>query len=590
MTKPLPTIDIAAEIKAKINALAAKNKVKGQKALDLLGNFEEFCARCLKIKTKEGDIKKFILNDAQRKFARKVFDLLAAGKPVRMIILKARQLGFSTVTEALIYFLTSLQEAKNAFIVAQDTKASGNLFDMFKTYYENVPTLYKPMKKKDNTRALTFENPTSLESVRQKNPGLKSKITVDTAEAKVLARSGTIHFLHISELAFWPENRKSKHMLSLLQSLSDAPGTVCIIESTANGIGEYFQQMWEKAENGEIDYIPIFVAWHEFPSYKQDFATEEEMLAFADSLTDEEKFMQRRFNLTLEQLNWRRSTIKNKCEGDVKLFQQEYPSFPEEAFLVSGRSVFDQAQIQADMRDAPEPIREERDGDVLIWEDPIEGELYDMGSDVAEGLDEDENDASTFTIWKRSTGEQVAEIQCWEEPYAFAAILNEYGRKYNNALLGVERNNHGHAVLLALMQIFDYPNLYAHKDYDVKGNVEKREGWPTTPKTRPILVEEFRQAYANREVHPKSRRLLSEMRTFVKRNGKAQHQSGCHDDILLGAMIGWEMRKHMHRGQYRTIGFAIGADLSHFGEVMQSGRITQQDDFDALGLLRQKAT
>ncbi|MED1954872.1 DNA packaging protein [Brevibacillus centrosporus] len=541
-------INFAKEIRAKIDALTKKDPKKGKKALDILQDFEQFATRCLKIKTKEGTIVPFVLNEAQRRFARMVFDLMRKGKPVRIIILKARQMGFSTVTEAIIYYLSSTQEAKNAFIVAQDNKASENLFDMFKTYYEYIPVLYKPMKKRDNTKKLTFENPTSLESQRAKNPGLKSKITVDSAEAKVLARSGTIHYAHISELAWWPENKKSKHMLALMNSLSDAAGTLCIIESTANGIGEHYQQMWEKAENGENDFVPLFFAWHEFPTYREEFESEEEMLDFADSLKEDEKFLQRRFNLQLEQLKWRRSTIRNKCDGDVQQFQQEYPSFPEEAFLVSGRAIFDQSKIRDDMLNAPEPIKEELDGDVLIWADPEEGELYDMGCDVAEGLDDKDTDSSTYVIWKRSTGEQVAELQIKVEPYEFASILDEYGRKYNNALLGVERNNHGHAVLLALIQIFDYPNLYEHKDYDQKGNAEKRPGWPTTGKTRPILVEEFRQAYKNGEVKIKSRRLLGEMRTFVKKNGKAQHQAGCHDDILFGAMIGWEMRKHHHEG------------------------------------------
>jgi len=554
-------INFAKEIRAKIDALTKKDAKKGKKAYDILKDFEQFATRCLKIKTKEGAIVPFSLNEAQKRFARLVFERMQNGKPVRIIILKARQMGFSTVTEAIIYYLTSTQEAKNSFIVAQDSKASENLYEMFKTYYDYVPALYKPMRKRNNSRKLTFENPTALESLRQKNPGLKSQITVDSAEANVLARSGTIHYAHISELAWWPENKKSKHMLALMNSLSDAAGTLCIIESTANGIGEHYQQMWEKAEKGENDFIPLFFAWHEFPSYREEFDFEEEMLDFAASLDEEEKFLQSRFNLQLEQLKWRRSTIRNKCDGDVKLFQQEYPSFPEEAFLVSGRGIFDQRKIQEEMLNAPEPIREEMDGAVLIWEDPQEDELYDMGADVAEGLDDKDTDSSTYLIWKRSTGEQVAELQIKAEPFEFAEILNQYGRHYNNALLGVERNNHGHAVLLALIQIFDYANLYEHKDYDQKGNVEKRPGWPTTLKTRAILVEEFRQAYKDGEVKIKSRRLLGEMRTFVKKNGKAQHQAGCHDDILFGAMIGWEMRKHRHRGSIKPIGFSIMPDF-----------------------------
>ncbi|NKQ20677.1 DNA packaging protein [Brevibacillus laterosporus] len=554
-------IEFAKEIKSKIQSLAKKNKDKGKKAYDLLNDFERFAAKCLKIKTKEGKLLPFVLNDAQRNFAQKVFKKLLAGKPARFIILKARQMGFSTVTEAIIYYLTSLQEAKNGFIVAQDSKASDNLFAMFKNYYENVPNLYKPMRKRNNSRKLSFENPTSLETQRKKNPGLKSEITVDSAEASVLARSGTIHFLHVSELAFWPESKKSKHMLALLQSLSDAPGTLCIIESTANGYGEYFQQMWDKALKGKNDYEPIFVAWHEFPTYREEFESQEELEDFIESMTEEEKFIQRRFNLTAEQMKWRRSTIKNKCDGDPKLFAQEYPAYIEEAFLVSGRSVFDQKQVGDSLLNVPKPIREDLDGAVLIWAEPEEGELYDMGADVAEGLDGNEHDSSTFVIWKRSTGEQVAEMQIKEEPFSFAALLNEWGRYYNNALLGVERNNHGHAVLLALMQIFNYPNLYEHKDYDVKGNVEKRSGWPTTPKTRPILVEEFRQGYVENEPKIKSKRMLGEMRTFVKKNGKAQHQTGCHDDVLFAGMIGWEMRKHPHRGQFKPIGFSIMPDF-----------------------------
>lgn len=555
-------INFAKEIRAKVESLKKKDAAKGKKAELILADFEQFASRCLRIKTKEGKIVPFVLNDAQKRFSRMVFELLRKGKPVRIIILKARQMGFSTVTEAIIYYLTSTQEAKNSFIVAQDSKASDNLFEMFKTYYENVPQLYKPMRKRNNSRKLTFENPTALESQRQKNPGLKSQITVDSAEANVLARSGTIHYAHISELAWWPENKKSKHMLALMNSLSDAAGTLCIIESTANGIGEHYQQMWEKAENKENDFIPLFFAWHEFPTYREEFESQEEMLEFAESLSEEAKFLQRRFNLQLEQLKWRESTIRNKCDGDVKLFQQEYPSFPEEAFLVSGRAIFDQRKIQEGMMNAPEPIREELDGAVLIWAEPEEGELYDMGADVAEGLDDKDTDSSTFCIFKRSTGEQVAELQIKAEPYEFAELLNEYGRMYNNALLGVERNNHGHAVLLALIQIFDYPNLYEHKDYDQKGNAERRPGWPTTSKTRSILVEEYRQAYANDEIPIKSRRLYGEMRTFVKKNGKAQHQAGCHDDILFAAMIGWEMRKHHHRGSVKPFGFSIMPDFA----------------------------
>lgn len=558
----MSNITFAKEILKKISDLAKKNPLEGEKASEILRSFEQFSEKCLKIKTTKGIILPFVLNTAQRKLAREIFEAISKGKAVRIIILKARQLGFSTLAEAIVYYLTSLQEAKNSYIVAHEDEAVNNLFDMFKLYYEKVPTVYKPMKKHDNSKKLTFENPTSFESDKKRNPGLKSKITVASAEKKSLGRSGTIHYLHISELAFWPENRQSKHMLSLLQALSDAPGTLCIVESTANGIGEYFQQMWEKAVKGENDYTPIFVGWHENSDYSESFSSTEEEQIFEESLTKEERDMQQRFNLSLEQLKWRRSTIKNKCGGDPKAFQQEYPAYPEEAFLVSGRSSFDQEQIKKDMFDAVTPIRIENEGDILVWEDPLEGELYDMGADVAEGLDDDDHDSSTFSIRKRSTGEKVAECQCKEEPFQFANILDEWGHKYNNALLGVERNNHGHAVLAVLIHNHDYPNLYYHADYDSKTKeMQKRPGWPTTPKTRPILVENYRQDYKEGEIDVPSKRQLSEMRTFIKKNGKHQHQVGCHDDILIADMICWEMRKYTHKGQIKAYGFSIMPDL-----------------------------
>lgn len=224
----------------------------------ILLDFEQFCYRMLKIKDKSGAMVRLILNDAQRRYAAKVFEDLAAGKPVRIIILKARQMGFSTVTEALIYYFTSLQEAKNAFIVAQSSDASSNLFDMFQLYYERVPSVIQPMTRKNNAKKLTFENPAIRTADRRRNPGLKSKITVQTAESRVLARSDTIHYLHASEVAFWPAKKKKRHLLSLLAALSKEAGSIGIIESTANGMEE-FKQIWDAAVKGENDFSPLFL-------------------------------------------------------------------------------------------------------------------------------------------------------------------------------------------------------------------------------------------------------------------------------------------------------------------------------------------
>jgi hypothetical protein len=223
-------IKLAIELKKKVASEFRDDPKSLQKLQGNLDDFEAFCFAYLKIKTKAGDIVPLTLNRTQKRLAEKVFERLKEGRPVRIIILKARQLGFSTTTEAIIYYLSSLQEAKNAFIVAQDSSASENLYDMFRLYNEMVPEIIKPMRKRNNAKRLTFENPSKKDAEIRKEPGLKSKITVQSAENKVLARSETIHYLHASELAFWPDSRKKKHLTSLFAALSKEPGTIGIVE------------------------------------------------------------------------------------------------------------------------------------------------------------------------------------------------------------------------------------------------------------------------------------------------------------------------------------------------------------------------
>jgi len=332
-------VHLAGEITRKIKAEYRNDPKALKKLMRNIDNFEAFCFEYLRIKTKTGDIVPLTLNDAQRKLAKTVFEQIKKGKPVRIIILKARQMGFSTTTEAIIYYLSSLQEAKNAFIVAQDSAASENLYDMFRMYYDYIPESIKPMRKRNNARRFTFENPALKDVERKKEPGLKSKITVQSAENKVLARSETIHYLHVSELAFWPENYKVKHRTSLFAALSKESGSLAIVESTANGI-EIYKEMWDDAVSGKSDYIPLFFPWFEMPDYH--------MAISADFvLTQTEIELKEKFDLSDEQIQWRRYIIKNDLGGDEKLFRQEYPSTPEEAFLVTGRTVFNQDKLDA---------------------------------------------------------------------------------------------------------------------------------------------------------------------------------------------------------------------------------------------------
>ncbi|MCR8633477.1 terminase large subunit domain-containing protein [Paenibacillus radicis (ex Xue et al. 2023)] len=557
----LKYIELAGEINRKLKAEFRDDSKALKKFKGNLDNFEAFCFEYLRIKTKTGDIVPLTLNNAQKKLAWTVFDQIKKGKPVRIIILKARQMGFSTTTEAIIYYLSSLQEAKNAFIVAQDSSASENLYDMFRLYYDYIPENIKPMRKRNNSRRLTFENPALKDVERKKEPGLKSKITVQSAENRVLARSETIHYLHISELAFWPENRKKKHLASLFAALSKEPRTVGIIESTANGI-EIYKEMWDNAVAGKNDYIPLFFPWFEMPDYR--------MKVPADfDLTKEEIELKEKFNLNDEQLEWRRYTIRNDFEGDEKLFRQEYPSTPEEAFLVTGRTVFNQDKLDAMSKHTIKGKRysivippslegvgydwttvrfiEDERGELEIFNEFDPDKEYCIGADVAEGLEG--GDGSAAYIIDADTGEDAAALYGQMDLDIYAKQLDYIGRMFGDALLGVESNNVGHSVINTLLNVTFYPNLYHHDSYNAEaGKNEAKPGWPTTVVTRPILVDSLIEGIREGVWRINDVNLIGEMKTFVRNKaGKPQAMGkgtlgGCKDDRVLGYGIAHQMR------------------------------------------------
>ncbi|OAB34132.1 DNA packaging protein [Paenibacillus glacialis] len=520
--------------------ISRKLKDRPEKLAELkmiLTHFEQFCFRMLKIKTKTGEIVPFELNVAQIEFANTVFKDILAGKPVRIIILKARQMGFSTVTEAIIYYLTSLQEAKNAFIVAQDSYASGNLYDMFQLYFERVPETIKPMHKRNNTKQLTFENPSKKPFEQRRNPGLKSKITVQSAESRVLARSGTIHYLHASEVAFWPASKKKKHLLSIFAALSKESGTLGVVESTANGMDD-FKKMWDAAIEGENDFTPLFFAWFEMPDYRKPVPPDFD-------LTHEEQELKNKYDLDDEQIQWRRFTIRNDCNGDSRLFRQEYPSDPMEAFLLSGEGIFDNEFIQKlidalllpsrlyEIDEIKDKVIRADSGELRVFRIPEEGKRYIIGADTAKGKEGGDYDVA-YVIEER-TGEMCAVIRGKWDTDLYGKKLNTLGRYYNMALLGVENNNTGESVLNTLFNTCQYPLLFMCKKKDL--------GWNTNPATRPVMISDFKEAIRDQLYPIHCRELYKECLTFIDKNGKPEADTGCNDDCIMAYSICLQLRQ-----------------------------------------------
>ena len=500
----------------------------------------------LKIRNKEAKLIPFKINDAQELFEEEIRKCEREGILKRFIVLKARQMGFSTYSEGLIFHDTTTNTFKNSMIIAHEDKATQNLFNMSKLYYEELPNALKPMIKYSNGKELVFENPTADALEKKKNPGLRSKITVATAGTVEVGRSATVHNLHASEVAFFPDATTT--MLGLLQCVPDTLNSCVILESTANGVGGYFYDMWQKACRGENDFIPLFYPWFTDKSYTTNFKSENEKEYFLSTLNEYERTLMENNNLTPEQMNWRRRTIANKCQGDVELFMQEYPSTPEEAFIASGRPVFNVASVRKYLSHAEDGVRgyikeegtktkflKDEKGYVEIFKEPMQNEFYVIGADVAEGkIDGDYSVAHVLD----SKCDVVAKWYGHIDPDLFGYELVKLSRYYNDAYLGVEANNHGLTTLKSV-QRYDYWNLYFAKIYDrFTDSITQKLGWQTTSKTKPMMIDKLAEFVRDFHIGIKSKVTIQELLTYIiEENGSTNAQTGCHDDCVMSLAI-----------------------------------------------------
>lgn len=505
-----------------------------------------YMEKFLKIRDKNANLIPFKINDAQELFEAEIQKCEKEGKLKRFIVLKARQMGFSTFTEGYIFHDTTTNTFKNSMIIAHEDKATQNLFNMSKLYYEELPSAIKPMIKYSNGKELTFENPTNDPLTKKNNPGLRSKITVATAGTVEVGRSATIHNLHASEVAFFPD--ASTTMLGLLQCVPDTLNSCVILESTANGVGGYFYDMWQKACRGENDFIPLFYPWFTDKTYFRKFASDTEKEYFLSTLNEYEVNLMKNNNLTPEQMYWRRYTIANKCQGDVELFMQEYPSTPEEAFIASGRPVFNVPAVRKYLNHAEAGVRgyirekgssvvfeEDEKGYVEIWSKPKLGEFYVIGADVAEGkIDGDYSVAQVLDSDCNVVGMWYGHI----DPDLFGIELVKLARYYNDAYLGVEVNNHGLTTLKSVQKC-DYWNIYFAKIYDrFTDSITKKIGWSTNGKTKPMAIDKLAEFVREFYIGIKSKTTIQELMTYIiEENGSTNAQEGCHDDCVMSLAI-----------------------------------------------------
>lgn len=292
------------------------------KRIQLRDDFSFYSENALKIRTKvpviiDGVPKKIVpfkLNRAQTFLHEKLEEQKALTGRIRALLLKGRQQGCSTYVGGRYYHKTTHRKGVKTFILAHLDDATNNLFSMVKRYHEHCPSQVKPSTSFSNRKELVFDK-------------LDSAYGLGTAGSKNVGRSDTIDFFHGSEVAFWENTDEIK--TGVMQAAEQAEEI--ILESTANGIGNMFHQMWQDAEAGRGKYIAIFIPWYWQDEYREPvpdgFMLTEEEEAYMDAYWDNGL-------RDLEQMVWRRNKIIEL--KDPLLFKQEYPGTAAEAFQVTG--------------------------------------------------------------------------------------------------------------------------------------------------------------------------------------------------------------------------------------------------------------
>ena len=510
----------------------------------------------LKIKTKDKKLAAFEPNQVQSLYLDQMCPGWQGGdyamESVLEIILKARQFGFSTLIAALFFVNTINTPNTNTVVIGMDADNTQSLFAMVQTMYDALPDAKKPKSKYANRTEFFW-------------PETGSRYLVGNAQNLTYGRGKTIHNLHASEVAFWPD---AETLLGGLMESVPQDG-VAFIETTANGVGNWYHSEYQLAEAGQSVFTPRFFPWFKHPEYRRavtpDFVR-----------TEEEEALAAQFGLDDAQLAWARW----KRKARKKLFPQEYPATAAAAFLTSGNPYFDRdflidlarqladpyfdpIEVEIDAAQFPklaaaarkvfhqsvkgsETLGEQRA--LSFWEAPIPGRLYVIGADCAEGLsDKGDHDFDAADVFDAETWTQVAHLHGHWDTHEYGLLLSELGVFYNTALLGIERNNHGHAVINAALYTANYPEarwnsasgLYFHQEYDEQKNpTTMKPGWPTNVSTKFFALDGLASSLLEQDLHLRSRQTVAQLLTYVKLpGGKAGGEGKSHDDCVMAVSL-----------------------------------------------------
>ena len=431
-------------------------------------------------------------------------------------ILKSRQIGFSTGCLIDMFDRTIWNRNTTSVILAHENDSIKKLFRIIYRAHKFMPDELKPQLDKGGGSRYEYFF-----------PQINSRIYCDLE-----SRSDTIQNLHVSEFGLMKNDDRVRATLDAVP----INGRI-IYESTPKGLN-HFHELWNDSTRAEKKF---FFPWYAFDEYRLPSGplqlTEDEI-----SLVDKAL---RLYNvqITFEQIAYRRWKISQKGGGTRghRAFIEEFPEDDQSCFLTSGDAVLDLLEIKKMLDRAPEPLIDK--GYLKQYLKFDKTKTYVCGADTAEGVGGDSSVGIIIEVQSRKVA-AVLKSNNWK-PYEFAHKLNELCYLFEKPggsvpLLAVERNNHGHAVLLELDQHIRYPNLY-YREIGLECERDDSPGWVTDKITRPIMINAFIDAVENKYLNLHDKYILGECLTLVNNEGKIEAAEGKHDDSIIATSIALQL-------------------------------------------------
>lgn len=492
------------------------------------GDTRPFIETMLRIQDKAGRITPLRFNHIQ--------DLYWKERTEADIVLKPRQVGFTTLTQAEMFTDALVIPGLEVKMLAQREESGKALFEITRRFMDNLPESVRPATESDTTTKISWKWPNGNQSV----------IEIGTAKSRSFGRGRPAHRALFTEVGLY-EPGEEDTMLGIISAMPfhESIGARFVEESTANGMSGVFYTDWQAAEEGAdkrgLALTPHFYPWFIMPDYSiPGNPIEPTTITDSEHTVIEVAKKGYGIDLTDDQLRWRRQMVAF-LKGEV-FFLQEYPETPIQAFRNVGSAVFDQAAVVAlqtrglakPLTDAPIPGTS--DGRAKYWEWPAPGARYVVAVDQASGenlgADLRPIDYQVITVWDVQRMAQVATVRGHIEQKTFAQMVAKISEYYNNGLIVIERN-HAQYGFFDLVRDAGGRNLYLHYH-------DQKTGFPVNPATKPLLISNMQEMLKLSGFLPRHDNIYREMLNYRWQGttrARAAASPGGHDDELMTTMF-----------------------------------------------------